>query len=130
MSARSVPSGMRPSLSHSRRAISEPPRRPDTCDADALGAGLHGALDGLLDRLAEGDAAGQLLGDVGRDEDGVELGLADLLDLQLDLARGQPADLLAQRLDVGAALADDDARLGGVDGDRHVVDAALDLDQR
>src|SRR6476659_7178069 len=28
MSARSVPSGMRPSLSHSRRPISEPPRRP------------------------------------------------------------------------------------------------------
>jgi hypothetical protein len=25
-----------------------------------------------------------------------------------------PADLLAQRLDVGAALADDDARLGSV----------------
>ena len=98
-------------------------------DADALGAGLHGALDGLLDRLAEGDAAGQLLGDVARDEHGVELGLADLLDLQLDLARGHPADLLAQRLDVRAALADDDARLGGVNGDRHVVDAALDVDQ-
>src|SRR6476469_9265146 len=30
MSARSVPSGMRPSLSHSRRPISEPPRRPAT----------------------------------------------------------------------------------------------------
>src|SRR4029079_2184493 len=30
MSARSVPSGMRPSLSHSRRPISELPRRPET----------------------------------------------------------------------------------------------------
>src|ERR687897_19052 len=30
MSARSVPRGMRPSLSHSRRPISEPPRRPAT----------------------------------------------------------------------------------------------------
>src|SRR6186997_3054652 len=30
MSARSVPSGMRPSLSHSRRPISEPPSRPAT----------------------------------------------------------------------------------------------------
>ena len=87
MSARSVPSGMRPSLSHSRRAISAPPRRPETGDFDALGAGLHGPLDGLLDGLAEGDAAGQLLGDVGGHEDRVELGLADLLDLQLDLAR-------------------------------------------
>ena len=64
-----------------------------------------------------------------RHEHRVELGLADLLDLQLDLARRHPADLLAQRLDVRAALADDDARLGGVDGDRHVVDATLDLDQ-
>src|SRR6478672_6683446 len=30
MSARSVPSGIRPSRSHSRRPISEPPRRPET----------------------------------------------------------------------------------------------------
>src|SRR5690349_11401180 len=30
MSARSVPSGMRPSRSHSRRLISAPPRRPET----------------------------------------------------------------------------------------------------
>src|SRR5919112_1090962 len=30
MSARRVPSGMRPSRSHSRRPISEPPRRPAT----------------------------------------------------------------------------------------------------
>src|SRR5688500_16748458 len=30
MSARSVPNGIRPSLSHSRRPISEPPRRPAT----------------------------------------------------------------------------------------------------
>ena len=38
------------------------------------------------------------------------------------------ADLLAQDLDVRAALADDDPRLGRVDRDRDVVDAALDLD--
>ncbi len=50
------------------------------------------------------------------------------LDLQLDLARVRLADLLAQGLDVGTALADDDARLGSVDGDRDVVDAAFDLD--
>ena len=46
----------------------------------------------------------------------------------LTLRLGQRADLLAQQLDVRAALADDDARLGRVDRDRHVVDAALDLD--
>ena len=97
-------------------------------DLDALGAGLHRALDGLLHRLLEGDPAAQLAGDVHGHEVGVELRLADLLDLELDLAGRQRADLLAQDLDVGAALADDDARLGGVDGHRHVVDAALDLD--
>src|SRR4029079_11750076 len=96
-------------------------------DLDALRAGLHRALDGLLHRLLEGDAAAQLPGDVHRDEIGVELRLADLLDLQLDLAVREHADLLAQDLDVRAALADDDARLGRVDGDRHVVDATLDL---
>src|SRR3989304_4113986 len=65
------------------------------------------------------------LRDVGGHEDRVKLRLADLLDLELDLARGQAADLLAQGLDVRPALADDDARLGGMDGDRHVGDAAL-----
>src|SRR5687767_9162589 len=75
-------------------------------DADALGASLHRALDRLLHRLLERDAAGELLGDVGRDQRGVELRLADLLDLQLDLAVRELADLLAQDLDVLAALAD------------------------
>src|SRR3972149_4119858 len=96
-------------------------------DLHALRAGLHGALHGLLHGLLEGDATRQLLRDVGGHEDGVKLPLADLLDLERDLARGQAADLLAQGLDVRPALADDDARLGGMDGDRHVVDAALDL---
>src|SRR6185369_5177765 len=97
-------------------------------DLDALRAGLHRALDGLLHRLLEGDAAGQLLADVGRDEVGVELRLTDLLDLQLDLALGQRADLLAQDLDVLAALADDDAGLGRVHGDRDLAEVALDLE--
>src|SRR5262245_53194922 len=69
-------------------------------DPDALGAGLHRPLDGLLHRLLVGDAAGQLLGDVERDEVRVQLRLADLADLELDLALGQLADLLAQDLDV------------------------------
>src|SRR5207253_6612071 len=37
-------------------------------------------------------------------------------------------DLVAEHLDVGAALADHDARLGGVDRDGDVVDPTLDLD--
>src|SRR5664280_109304 len=97
-------------------------------DLHALGARLHGSLDRLLHGLAERDPAAQLLGDVGGHEVGVELRLADLLDLQLHLAGlREVADLLAQDLDVRSALADHDPRLGRVDRHRHVVDAALDL---
>src|SRR5437870_11540804 len=42
-------------------------------DLDALRAGLHRALDGLLHRLLERDAPAQLLAGVGRDEVRVEL---------------------------------------------------------
>jgi len=68
------------------------------------------------------------IADVGGHEACVELRLPDLLDLELDLALGQRADLLSKQFDVGPALADNDARLGGVDRDRDVVDATLDLD--
>src|SRR5665811_1262911 len=98
-------------------------------DLHALRARLHRALDCLLHGLAEGDPAAQLLGHVGGHEVRVELRLADLLDLELHLAGlREVADLLAEDLDVRAALADDDARLRRVDRHRHVGDATLELD--
>src|SRR5204862_6043610 len=54
--------------------------------------------------------------------------LADLVDLQLDLALGERADLLAQDLDVLAALADHDAGLGCVHRDRELAEVARDLE--
>jgi hypothetical protein len=66
--------------------------------------------------------------DVLGDELGVGLGLADLLDVQEDLVRGQRLDFLLQGLDAGAALADDDARPRGEDVDLRLVGGALDLD--
>src|SRR4029077_599207 len=83
---------------------------------DALGASLDRALDRLLHRLAEGDTPLELSGHVLSDQDRVELRLQDLLDLELDLLVGELADVGAQRLDVRAALADHDARLGRVHG--------------
>src|SRR3990172_4236703 len=100
---------------------------PGDLDLHALGPGLHRPLDGLLHGLAEGDAATQLLGDVHPDQVGVQLRLTDLLDLQFALAVAEAADLLAEDLDVGATLADDDPGLGRVDGHGDVVDSALDL---
>src|SRR4029453_16695271 len=96
-------------------------------DPDALRPGLHRALDRLLHRLLEGDAPAQLLGDVHRHEVGVELRLADLLDLELDPALRQLADLLGEDLRRRPPLAEDTPRFGLMDRDRQVVDAALDL---
>src|SRR3990170_5749844 len=122
MSARSVPRGMRPSLSHSRAAEATRDH-----DLHALGAGLHRALDRLLDRLLEGDPSAQLLADVHGDEVGVQLRLADLLDLELHLALCQRADLLAEELDVLAALPDHDPRLGRMDRHGDLTEVPLDL---
>ena len=61
----------------------------------------------------------ELLGDRLGDQLGVELGALDLVDVDLD---GWPVsrvdELAAQRVDLGAGLADHDARTGGVDVDR------------
>src|SRR5262245_13700716 len=97
-------------------------------DADALGAEPHGRLHGALHGATEGDAALELLGDVLCDQRGVDLGLADLDDVQRHLALGHLGEVGAQLLDVGALLADHHARTGGVDGDAGALGRTLDDD--
>src|SRR4029453_4440982 len=95
-------------------------------DAHALRARLHRTQDGLLQDLAERNAALELLRDVLRDEDRVELRVTDLEDVHLHgLTRCLPEDL-AQLLHLRAALADDDAGLRGVDRHGDLVRGALD----
>ena len=93
-----------------------------------LGAQAHGRLHGALHGAAEGDAALELLGDVLGDQRGVDLGLADLDDVQGHLALGHLGEVAAQLLDVGALLADHHARTGGVDGDAGALGRTLDDD--
>src|SRR5439155_26764684 len=95
-------------------------------DADALGAEAHRGLHGTLHGAAEGDAALELVGDALGDEAGIDLGLADLDDVQRHVAGGHRADLLAQLLDVGALLADDHAGARGIDGDAAQLGRTLD----
>jgi hypothetical protein len=78
-------------------------------DPDALGAGLHRVLDRAAHRAAERHAAAQLLGDVERDDLGVELGVLDLDDVELDLLAGQLLEIGADRVGLGTTTADDDA---------------------
>src|SRR5205085_4307342 len=58
---------------------------------DAERAGLHRRLHRTLHRATEADAAGELVGDALGDQGRVELGLLDLLDVELDLR--VPGDL-------------------------------------
>src|SRR5207302_9692693 len=96
---------------------------------DPLGAGLHGRLDGPLHGPAERDPAGQLVGHALGDEVGVELGLLDLLNVELDLrVAGDLEQPLAEPVGLHAAAADDDAGPGRVDVDPEPIAGALDLD--
>src|SRR3954451_16968362 len=99
-------------------------------DADALGAKPHRRLHGALLGAAEGDPALELLGDRLGDERRVDLGLAHLDDVDRHVGVGHLADELAQLLDVGALLADDDAGPRRVDRDAALLVRALDDDLR
>ncbi len=95
---------------------------------DALCAEAHGRLDGALHGAAEADATLQLLRDVLGDQLGVDLGLADLDDVQADLAADLLRQVGAQTLDVLALLADDQARTASMDGDAGAACRTLDDD--
>ena len=99
-------------------------------DTDALGTGLASGLNGLAHGATEGDAALELLGDGLSHQHGVELRTLDLDHVDGQVALGDAGDLLelgAETVDLGALLADDDARTSGEDDDLHLIAGALDL---
>src|SRR5205823_986742 len=78
---------------------------------------------------AEADTTGELVGDALGDEGGVELGLLDLLDVQLHLGvAGDVGQLGPEPVGLGPAAPDDNAGPRGVDVDPQPVARALDLD--
>src|SRR5690606_18226371 len=95
-------------------------------NADAAGAHADCCLHGALHRTAERHAALQLLGDALGDQGRIGLGLAHLDDVDVHLAIGELLHLGADLVDVGALLADHDARAGSVD--RHAALAVRTLD--
>src|SRR3984893_2341572 len=99
-------------------------------DADALGAEPHGRLHRALHRAAERYPALELLGDRFRDQLGVELGLADLDDIDDDVGIGQLSHTPAQLLDIGALLADHHARTRRVDRHPSFLVRTFDHDLR
>src|SRR5580692_5520397 len=99
-------------------------------DADAASAKPHRRLHGALHRAAKGDAALELLRDRFGDQLRVELRFTYFHDVDHNITISQRRDPAAQLLDVGALLADDDARAGRMDGDAAFLVRALDDDLR
>src|SRR5262249_24094876 len=99
-------------------------------DADAAGAEPHRRLHRPLHGAAKGDAPLELLGDRFGDQLGIELGLSDFDDVDHHVGLGELGDLLAQLLDVGALLADDDAGPCRLHGDPALLVRPLDHDLR
>src|SRR5689334_316501 len=99
-------------------------------DLDALRAKPHRVLHRALHRAAEHDPLLELLRDRVGDELRVDLRLADLLDVEADVAAHHAAQVAAQRLDVLALLADHDAGPRAVDRDARVLRRPLDRDLR
>src|SRR5206468_9177462 len=76
-------------------------------DADAFRAKPQRRLNRTLHGAAESDAALELIGNALRDELGVDLGLADLNDVETDVRGGHLLKLFLELLDVSALFADD-----------------------
>src|SRR6516225_6262203 len=97
-------------------------------DADALGAQTHRRLHRALHGAAERDAALELLRNRFGNQGGVQLGLADLDDVDHDVGLRDIGNALAQLVDIGALLADHDARSRRVDRHPALLVRTLDHD--
>src|SRR5947199_5053267 len=106
-------------------AASQPPR---TRDPDAVGAQAQCGGDRLLHGAAKRHALLELERHVLGHELGIELGVDDLLDVEVDLLARPRLQLVLQLLHLRPLPADDDARPGRGDRDPRPVRRALDVD--
>src|SRR5205809_5213465 len=106
-------------------AATQPPR---TRDPDAVGAQAQCGGDRLLHGAAKRHALLELERHVLGHKLGVELGVDDLLDVEVDLLARPRLQLVLQLLHLGPLPADDDARPGRGDRDPRPVRRALDVD--
>src|SRR5208337_1957109 len=97
-------------------------------DADALRAKAERGLSRALHRAAESNAALKLLRNALSGKRGIELRLTHLDDVQIDLRRGELRELTAQLLDIGAFLANQNARARRVHRDAALLVRPLDHD--
>src|SRR4029077_10973471 len=99
-------------------------------DTNALCAETHGRLHRPLHGAAERDAALELLRDRFGDQGGVEFRLADLDDVDDHIGSRDVGNAFAQLVDIGALLADHDARTSRMDRHAALLVRTLDHDAR
>src|SRR5204863_7235901 len=99
-----------------------------THDLDALRSGADRGGERALHRAPEADPVLELLRDRLCDELRVELGPLDLVDVDVDGLARHPVDVLAQRVDLDAGLADHYPRPRRVDVDRDALRVLADQD--
>src|SRR3954453_24245299 len=95
-------------------------------DPDPFRAETQGRLHRALHCTAERDAPFELIGDALRDELRVNLGLADLDDVEAHFGARHLLQLALQLLNVSALLADDHTGARGIDGDAADLRRTLD----
>src|SRR5262249_18781964 len=100
------------------------------CDADAVGAQPQRRGDRLFHRAPERHALLQLEGHVLGHELSVELGMDDLLDVEVDLLLRPRLQLVLEPLHLGTFASDDDPRPRRRHGDPGAIRRALDVDPR
>src|SRR5881296_485094 len=103
---------------------------PRAGDTDPVGAQSQGRGDGLLHRAAERHALLKLQRHVLGHQLGVELGVDDLLDVEVDLLLRPRLEFVLEPLHFRALAADDDARPRRGHGDPGAIRRALDVDPR
>ena len=97
---------------------------------DTAGAGLRRATHRLLHGAAEGGALLELGGNAFGDELGVQVGVADLNDVDGDALADELFKIEAELLDIRTAAADHDTRTGAVDENADLRGASFDFDFR
>src|SRR5207249_2622352 len=113
-----------------RRGRRWPTEPAATHDLDALRSGADRGGERALHRAPEADPVLELLRDRLCDELRVELGPLDLVDVDVDGLARHPVDVLAQRVDLDARLADHDPGPGRVDVDRDPLRVLADQNVR
>src|SRR3990170_2078872 len=99
-------------------------------DLDSLATKAHGGIHGFADGPAKGNALLQLQRDGFRHQLRIQLGLVDLLNVQVHLAPGSLLQIGLQLVNLRALTPDDDAGPGRADTDAQFVRHTVDLDGR